>query len=54
MMVYGLARYHILATVPDGNNVNMKIEGAVSSFNYFKFHMYVKNNICFLLKEFFQ
>lgn len=52
--LYALARYHILATVPHGNHVNMKIEGAVSSFNYSKFHIYVKNNMCFLLKEFLQ
>lgn len=52
--LYAVARYHILATVPHGNNVNMKIEGAVSSFNYSKFHIYVKNNICFLLKELLQ
>lgn len=49
--LYALAEYHILETVPHGNNVNLKTEGAVSSFNYCKFHIYVKNNICFLFKE---
>lgn len=48
--LYALASYHVLATVPCRNNLIMKTEGAMSSFNYSKLYIYVKN-ICFFFLQ---